>query len=105
MGLRCLLPQTIERYINALPPASKRNFHTPRGRTPLNVAISTDGKNWLSALALEPERGEYSYPAVIRTPDGLAHITYTWKRRKIKHVALDPAKLTLREMPLGQWPQ
>ena len=79
--------------------------HTPRGRSPLNVAVSTDGKNWLAALALETERGEYSYPAVICTPDGWAHITYTWHRRKIKHVVLDPAKLSLREMPQGEWPR
>jgi predicted neuraminidase len=78
--------------------------HTPRGRSPLNVAVSADGKSWLAALALETERGEYSYPAVIATPDGLVHITYTWHRRKIKHVVLDPAKLSLREMPRGEWP-
>ena len=25
--------------------------------------------------------------------DGLVHITYTWKRQKVRHVVLDPAKL------------
>ena len=54
--------------------------HTPKGRTPLNVAISRDGKRWDAALVLESEPGEYSYPAVIQTADGLVHITYTWKR-------------------------
>lgn len=25
--------------------------------------------------------------------DGLVHVTYTWKRRRIKHVVIDPAGL------------
>lgn len=68
--------------------------HTTQGRTPLNVAISRDGKTWDAALVLEREPGEYSYPAVIQAPDGRVHITYTWKRERIKHVVIDPAKLT-----------
>src|SRR4029079_271663 len=62
-------------------------------RTPLNVALSTDGRVWTPVLALESEAGEYSYPAVIQSSDGLVHITYTWKRLRIKRVVLDPAKL------------
>ncbi len=79
--------------------------HTPRGRGLLNVAMSSDGRQWQAGAVLESERGEFSYPAVIATPDGLAHITYTWKREKIKHVVIDPAKLTLRRMPAGEWPE
>lgn len=74
--------------------------HTAKGRTPLNVAVSEDGRAWKAAGVLEQEAGEYSYPAVIQARDGLVHITYTWKRRRVKHVVLDPKKLVLRERAL-----
>jgi predicted neuraminidase len=48
-------------------------------------------------LVLEGQPGEYSYPAVIQTAVGLVHITYTWHRKKICHVVVDPKKLVLRE--------
>jgi len=73
--------------------------HTTRGRSPLNIAVSSDGKIWKAALTLEDQPGEYSYPAVIQTGDGLVHVTYTWKRKLIKHVVIDPKKLELRDMP------
>jgi len=60
-------------------------------RTPLDVAISNDqGKTWRPLLRLENGFGEYSYPSVIQSADGMIHIVYTWQRRKIKHVVLDP---------------
>ncbi len=73
--------------------------HTPRGRSPLNVAVSGDGETWQAALVLEEELGEYSYPAVIQAADGLVHITYTWRRQRIKHVVVDPKRLELHELP------
>ena len=67
------------------------------GRSPLSVAISRDGKKWQTALVLEDEpRKEFSYPAVIQTADGQVHITYTWKRQRIKHAVVDPGKLSER---------
>jgi len=79
--------------------------HSEKSRSPLNVAVSSDGKTWKAALILEGQPGEYSYPAVIQTSDGLVHITYTWKRVRIKHVVIDPSKLVLREMGDGRWPE
>lgn len=70
--------------------------HTERGRSPLNIALSTDGKLWKTALTLEDQSGEYSYPAVIQTADGLVHITYTWKRQRIKYVVVDPRLLEMK---------
>lgn len=77
--------------------------HTTRGRSPLNLAV-LQGDRWHAAAVLEDTRGEFSYPAVIQSPDGLVHITYTWKRRRIKHVVVDPKKLVLAEIREGRWP-
>ncbi len=74
-------------------------------RSPLNLAISKDGYAWQAALKLEdtPKR-EFSYPAVIQTRDGLVHVTYTWNRKKIKHVVIDPKKIQARDFNEGNWP-
>lgn len=65
---------------------------TAHGRTPLTVALSTDeGRSWTHKRNLETARGEYSYPAVIQTRDGLIHVTYTYRRKSIKHAAFNEA--------------
>jgi len=82
--------------------------HNPsnKGRSPLNLAISKDGKEWLAAMVVEDEPGApngFAYPAMIQTGDGLVHVTYTWRREKIKHVVVDPAKLVLKPMTDRAW--
>ena len=79
--------------------------HTSKGRSPLNIAISKDGKEWSAALVLEKDPGEYSYPCVIQTSDGLIHAAYTWHRTKIKHVVIDPAKCEFAPIVNGEWPK
>jgi predicted neuraminidase len=74
-------------------------------RTPLNVAISEDGTHWFAAAILEDEPGEFSYPAVIQTRDGLVHVTYTWKRKSIRHLVIDPDRCLLRPIKDGVWPE
>ena len=79
-----------------------------KGRSPLNVAVSNDGIDWLAALVLEDDLNApngFAYPAVIQTSDGLVHITYTWERKRIKHVVIDPAKLKLQPILHGEWPK
>ena len=71
---------------------SKRGNGEP-GRRILAVATSTDGRSWKPVMTLENQPGEYSYPAVIQSSDGLVHITYTFDRRSIKHVVIDPDQL------------
>lgn len=68
---------------------------TPRGRSPFNLAISRDGEHFRIFATLEQGAGEYSYPAIIQSPNGDLDMTYTWHRVAIKHVHL----------PLAQVPQ
>lgn len=83
---------------------TRHSTSRPRDRELLNVAVSSDGKTWQAAAVLENQPGEYSYPAVIQAPDGLVHITYTYDRKKIKHVVIDPAKLRPRDFAAdGSW--
>ena len=73
--------------------------HTTNDRSPLNVAVSPDGKTWKAGPTLETEPGEFSYPAVIQTKDGKVHLTYTWNRKRIKHAVLDPEAIELSPLP------
>ena len=82
--------------------------HNPRSRNILNIAVSSDGINWNGAVLLEDDPDfdtEYSYPAVIQTKDGLVHITYTWNRKLIKHVVIDPSLLKTKPILNGIWPE
>ena len=81
---------------------------TTKAAAALNVAVSDDGINWQAALVLENDPNApsgFAYPAVIQTGDGLVHITYTWERRRIKHVVIDLAQLKLKPIVNGQWPE
>jgi predicted neuraminidase len=68
---------------------------TPAGREVLRLAWSTDdGRNWTRAATLADDPGaEFSYPFLLQTRDGLVHVSYTWKRRGIKHVTFNLAWL------------
>ncbi len=53
-------------------------------RTPLHLMLSADnGANWSVPLVLEDQPGEYSYPAVIAVPGGVA-TTYTHCRKQVR---------------------
>ncbi len=85
---------------------TNRRGSPPLGRSMLNIALSDDGKSWRAAALLEYRAGaEFSYPAVIQTKDGLVHISYTWDRKRVRHAAIDPAKLELSD-PIKdrRWP-
>ncbi|HBC78757.1 MAG TPA: sialidase [Bacteroidales bacterium] len=80
--------------------------HLAAGRNMLNVSISDDGVTWKAAVLLENDAKdtEYSYPAVIQSKDNMIHITYTWNRKLIKHVVIDPALIEAKSFTGGAWP-
>jgi predicted neuraminidase len=89
-------------YNHVLPPGAE----SKGPRTPLNVAVSKDGKKWYASLILEDSPiSQYSYPSVIQGKDGMVHIVYTWRRQKIKYVKVDPSKLEMIEIKNGEWPK
>lgn len=70
------------------PNATKPGEHNAP-RTPLCVAISDDGEHWHHLVTLEDSNiSEYSYPAIVEGRDGSIHITYTWRRERIRYVRL-----------------
>lgn len=72
---------------------TKRGREWSNGRAKLNVAISKDGIQWTDIAVLENgTKEEYSYPAVIQAKDGKVHITYTYDRKNVKHIVLEPGK-------------
>lgn len=71
-----------------------------RGRSPLHIARSTDGGNtWSDPIMLESNPGEYSYPSVFQSSDGLIHVVYTYRRYSIKHVVFNEDWLYRFERP------
>ena len=71
------------------------------GRYRLSLWISDDeGESWKWKELVEydsEKRGNFSYPCLIQTGDGMLHLTYSYSmgtgKKTIKHVVIDPKKL------------
>ena len=69
-------------------------------RTPFNIIQSTDdGATWGDMKVLEQDWGEFSYPCLIQSSDGMVHLTYTYRRFSIKHTTFDEGWLVTKERP------
>ncbi|MEM6703164.1 MAG: sialidase family protein [Acidobacteriota bacterium] len=82
--------------------------HSERSRTArskLNLAVTENGSDWQAVAVLEDQPGEYSYPAMVQTTDGMVHITYTYRRQRIQHVVIDPKELRAKPIVDGVWPE
>lgn len=62
-------------------------------RTPLNLAVSTDGDRFRIFKTLEDAPGEYSYPATVQAANGDLLLTYTWRRQTIKFLRVPLAEV------------
>lgn len=64
-------------------------------RTPLTVAISTDGdRTWPHRKNIAEGPGDFAYPTAIQTSDGLIHVLYTSDRRSvIRHAVFDESAI------------
>lgn len=62
-----------------------------RERNPLTLAMSEDeGETWKYVRDIVTGEGEFHYPAIIQSRDGLLHLSFTNNRRTIDHIVLDP---------------
>ena len=41
---------------------------------------------------------------MILSRSGRVHLTYTWRRRNIQHLEIDPGELEVRPYVDGRWP-
>ncbi|MBL9139216.1 MAG: exo-alpha-sialidase [Verrucomicrobiales bacterium] len=66
-------------------------------RTPLTVAISTDGgKTWPHQRNIAEGPGDFAYPTAIQTKDARIHITFTSDERTVIRRATFPESAVLR---------
>lgn len=83
------LDDSLDKLDHHWPSTLPSGFHSWGLRTPLKLSLSKDwGKTWTHHMILENGPGEYSYPAVIQDKNGIIHITYTYRRKAIKHVKI-----------------
>ena len=69
---------------------------SPNDRTPLRVAISTDGgKTWPHRRNIAEGPGDFAYPTAIQAKDGRIHVTYTSDERTVIRRAIFPESAVL----------
>jgi predicted neuraminidase len=62
-------------------------------RTPINLAVSTDGEHFRMFKVLEDTPGQFSYPALVQAKNGDLLMTYSYQRKTIKFVRLPLAEV------------
>ncbi len=67
------------------------NSFNDRGNLSMMISYN-NGKTWKVLKVLEDiYKNEYSYPSISRSNSGLYHVSYTYNRRRIKHVVFNEA--------------
>lgn len=57
------------------------------GRSPLSLAVSDDGLTFKKIWDFETGPGSFAYPCLLPTTDGALHLTYSYNRTTIAHLA------------------
>lgn len=67
--------------------------HAAQGRDNLQLAVSADdGRTWRAGPVIEAAANEeFSYPNLAEDHHGRIHLTYTWKRERIRHAVFNVA--------------
>ncbi len=76
----------------------------PERRNPLSLALSEDeGETWPYVRHLVTGEGQFHYPAIMQSRDGLLHVTFTNNRRTIDHIVLTPEWISGAGDDLPPW--
>lgn len=66
-------------------------------RRPLSATLSSDqGRSWTPARAIIADVGNWAYPSVAQSSDGIIELVYSHDRQRIQHVRLNEAWLLER---------
>ena len=76
-----------------------------RLRTPLTLGVSDDRGETFRCVDVETDTGEYSYPKLMQSADGVWHLFYTWRRECISHVSFTPEELLSGRPVFGLEPE
>lgn len=71
---------------------------SPKFRDTLSLAVSADGVGgWRIIDELDHESGAtFAYPFMIQDGRGLVHLVYSWKKKRVRHVAFNEAWVAAR---------
>jgi predicted neuraminidase len=62
-----------------------------KGRSNMTLAVSSDGRqDWQRLVTLDHDpNARFAYPYMVRAQDGMIHLVYSWKMKRIRHVAFN----------------
>jgi len=79
--------------------------HSPRFTDRINLAVSSDGKQWEAVGVLDQAPStRLENPSIIQSRNGHLHLVYVINQNRFKHVRLDPTAFQTKPIVDGAWP-
>ena len=79
--------------------------HSPKLTDRINLAVSSNGKDWEAIEVLDQGPSEhFQNPSIIQTKDNQVHIVYTINQNRFQHVQMDPTLFKGKPIANGIWP-